>query len=978
MMPEEKDFFVSYTGADNKWAEWIAWILEEADYKTMIQAWDFNAASNFVLKMHSGATGTARTVAVLTPDYFKSAFTQPEWAAAFVDDPKSEQGKLIAVRVADFEPPGLFKAIVYIDLVGLDEIAAKEKLIKSIGSIVTGQRLKPDSKPAFPGTKSATARPLFPGISIASKLFLHNLPFASNPFFMGRDKMLQDLHTALSKNAAAAITQPQAVHGLGGVGKTQLAIEYAWQHQTDYDVVLWAAASSSGELHVNIAALTDLLHLRETETKEQHIKVKAVVDWMRSHQRWLLILDNADSKEAEAAVAILLPPGLQGHILVTSRRSDWPVNFTDLEVSVLPEPAAKDFLLKRAHKPDFIPGNDAEALAVAVELGCLPLALEQAAAYIVKHRISFSEYKRSLEQSRRRLLEFPSQGGTGYQQTVATTWLVTESQLSHTAIAILQLAAFFSPFDIPREIFTNAGELLSNVAGELLKVPRGESQTKLSAEEIQDALAELHEHSLIKLEPSVFSCHRLLQAVLLDRLESPLKENWMETAIALLAAAAVNPIEPSNWPFWSRLRPQIEAFLNNTKSFPQNLALPYLMMRLAAYYEHIGAYSLGVQLMRKAIDFTIAMGASQADVINSELNLARLLSDTAQFDEAEKLCKKLIHICEENKQITDQTFANIVTVLAQTMTQRDRFEESEQLHEQALQIIENDDKSEPVNLAAAINNLAEIMTIMGRFHEGEKQFRRSLAILEEHLGKDSPAVATVVGNLAACLHEQGILNESDKFYAEAEFLYRRALSIDEAAFGNDHPLYARDANNLGRFLHERGKFDEAETLIRQSLKIEESKREKNHPAIATSLSNLGRLLTSKGNFVESQYLLKRAISICELSLGRDNHDYATYQTNLAFPLIECGKLGEGEACFRESLRIDEKCFGAKHIEVARDLWNLACHLISINKLLEAEGLLRRASNIYKNSLGKKHSRTLKALHTIETVRTARTLKNIFK
>jgi hypothetical protein len=205
---------------DKKWAEWIAWILEEAGYKTLIQAWDFNAASNFVLKMQSGTNDTARTLAVLTPDYFKSAFTQPEWAAAFADDPKSEQGKLIAVRVTDFEPPGLFKAIVYIDLVGLDETAAKEKLIKSVGSIVTGQRLKPDSKPEFPGAKPSPVRPPFPGTPAGSKPFLQNLPFAPNPFFTGRDKVLDDLRAALQTKIAAAITQPQAVHGLGGVGKT--------------------------------------------------------------------------------------------------------------------------------------------------------------------------------------------------------------------------------------------------------------------------------------------------------------------------------------------------------------------------------------------------------------------------------------------------------------------------------------------------------------------------------------------------------------------------------------------------------------------------------------------------------------------------------------------------------------------------------------------------------------------------------------
>jgi len=340
-MPEGKEFFVSYTGADNKWAEWIAWILEEAGYTTLIQAWDFKAASNFVLKMQSSATDTSRTVAVLTPDYFKSAFTQPEWAAAFADDPKSEHGRLIAVRVADFEPPGLFKAIVYIDLVGLDEIAAKEKLIKSVGSIVTGKRLKPDSKPVFPEAKLSVIHAPFPGTTANSKQFLHNLPFNPNPFFTGRDKMLDNLHVALQQKATAAITQPQAVHGLGGVGKTQLAIEYAWKFQADYDAAFWAGASSSAELHARIAMLATVLNLTEKDVKEQEIKVQAVMGWLQSHNRWLLILDNADTKEVQDAILTILPPGLYGHTIVTSRIADWPVGYNDLVVSILPEDAAK-------------------------------------------------------------------------------------------------------------------------------------------------------------------------------------------------------------------------------------------------------------------------------------------------------------------------------------------------------------------------------------------------------------------------------------------------------------------------------------------------------------------------------------------------------------------------------------------------------------------------------------------------------------
>ena len=107
--PSRRIFFISYTGADKKWAEWIVWILEEAGYKIVIQSWDFNAAFNFVVKMQSGAMDATRTIAVITPDYFQSAFTKPEWAVAFADDPASESGKLVPIRVGDFNPPGSFQ-----------------------------------------------------------------------------------------------------------------------------------------------------------------------------------------------------------------------------------------------------------------------------------------------------------------------------------------------------------------------------------------------------------------------------------------------------------------------------------------------------------------------------------------------------------------------------------------------------------------------------------------------------------------------------------------------------------------------------------------------------------------------------------------------------------------------------------------------------------------------------------------------------
>ena len=141
-----KDFFISYNRFDKSWAEWIAWTLEEAGYSVVIQAWDFRPGGNFILDMQRAAAETEKTIAVLSDTYLKSAFTQPEWAAAFAQDPSALERKLIPVRVKDCQPEGMLKPIVYVDLVGTSKAEAKQKLLEMLQA-----RLKPDQEPDFPG-----------------------------------------------------------------------------------------------------------------------------------------------------------------------------------------------------------------------------------------------------------------------------------------------------------------------------------------------------------------------------------------------------------------------------------------------------------------------------------------------------------------------------------------------------------------------------------------------------------------------------------------------------------------------------------------------------------------------------------------------------------------------------------------------------------------------------------------------------------
>ena len=263
-----KDFFVCYNKADRRWAEWIAWHLEEAGYQVTIQAWDFRPGANFVLEMQRAATEAARTVAVLSPDYLAARFTQPEWAAAFAQDPTGEKGTLLPVRVRDCDLAGLLPQIIYVDLVGQEETVAKDALLAG----VQRGRAKPTTAPGFPGaaTRMVAERPRFPG-ALPS---IWNVPFRHNPNFTGRETILAALQTALTSGQPGA--QVQAICGLGGVGKTQLTAEHAYRHTADYNLVWWVRAEESTTLAGDLAGLAERLGLPEKDAKEQPVIVDAV------------------------------------------------------------------------------------------------------------------------------------------------------------------------------------------------------------------------------------------------------------------------------------------------------------------------------------------------------------------------------------------------------------------------------------------------------------------------------------------------------------------------------------------------------------------------------------------------------------------------------------------------------------------------------------------------------------------------------
>jgi hypothetical protein len=351
----------------------------------------------------------------------------------------------------------------------------------------------------------------FSGIS--ARRTIHNLPFPPNPAFTGREAELEALRRGLQQGGTMAVTQTVAVHGLGGVGKTQVAVEYAWKHIGDYSAVFWVKADSPESLDTSLAALCDVLRLPESSEYEQAVQIKAALDWLADHERWLLIADNADTDAAMKALCDRFPPRQPGHVLITSRISEWPVNIRDVRLDPLSPDHATRYLLDRIARRGHNAGDQAGARLLAQELGNLPIALEQAASFIVEARWSFDRYRQELRESRPELL------------SVAKTWSITLNQLTPLARALLRIAAWWFAIDaIPRGVFAADREVLAEALGK---------QATVSDLAIDKALGELNRLSLIRLANETFSVHRLLQAVEQDSLTDEEKKRWRVWAIRL-------------------------------------------------------------------------------------------------------------------------------------------------------------------------------------------------------------------------------------------------------------------------------------------------------------------------------------------------------------------------------------------------------------------------------------------------------------
>jgi hypothetical protein len=767
---------VSHAGRDRAWAEWVAWQLAEAGYDVELDCWDWAAGDNFMVKMRAALDQADRVVALFSQAYFEPArYTTDEWSAAMI---KTEGGghRLLPVRIEDITPPGLFRPIVLVDLFG---VAADEARRRLLGA-VCGAAGRPEKEPLFPGGSPAgklgqprAVGPRLPG----SVPRVWNLP-ARNPAFTGRDALLVGLRDRLVARDRAVV---QALYGMGGVGKTQLAIEYAYRFAGGYEFVWWVNAEQHELIGDQLTALAVKLGAAQPDTPTADA-FEALSEELRDRVRWLLIFDNADQPDD------LLPwlPTAAGHVVITSRYGGWQETAVSLEVEVFTRAESAAYLRESLPRLDA-----AEADGLADALGDLPLALAQAAGLMTQTGMTTSEYLTLLASTADVLKENPP---AGYPRSLAAATTIAYTRLAGEDAAagrLLELCAFLAPDPIPLTLFTTAPDQLPDPlpqrAGDMLAWRR--------------TLGVISRYALARIDGDTLHLHRLTQATLRHHLTDQQATVRQHVEHLLIAADPGEPENPPRWPAWARLLPHLLAADPAHSATPE---LRDLACNASWYLLRRGETTAGHDLAHHLYTtWRHDPGPDDRHTLSAANSLAVALRDLGRYTHARDLDQDSLI---REKRLRGDDHPNTLTSasnLAIDLYGLGEVQAARELDADTLarrRRVLGDDHPDTLTSAS---NLAVDLRALGEVRAARELDEDTLARYRRVLGDDHPHTLASASNLAVDLYGLGEVRAARELDADTLARYRRVL-------GDDHPHTLASANNLAISLRALGEVQAAE------------------------------------------------------------------------------------------------------------------------------------------------------------------------
>lgn len=763
-----------------------------------------------------------------------------------------------------------------------------------------------------------------------------------NKNFTGREDLLVDLRRRITDEEVTALL-PHALHGMGGVGKTQLAIEYAYRYQGDYDIVWWIPADQETLVRSTLAALAPRLNLTDVASGRIQDALNAVLDALRRgepYRRWLLVFDNADQPEP---VRALMPHG-PGHVLVTSRNHRWEGLADTVEVDVFTRAESVLFLRRRV---SHIAEQDDDRLAN--EVGDLPLALEQAGAMLAETAMSVDTYLGLLKQEAGKILgESPP---SDYPVPVAAAWSLSvqriRSETPH-AMDLLRRCAFFGPEPISMELLDRARYVLGPPLKDVLSDPIVISRTVRS----------LGRYALARIDNlhKTLQVHRLIQKLLRDELTAEESgEIRHEVHLLLAAADPGDPDEFANWLKYADLLAHAGPSLVLECREPDGRRLARNLVR---WLYVVGDFSTAQTFAEEALArWTADSGEDDADVLMMSRHLGNVLFARSYYHDAYALNKRTLERMRRVLGVDHEETLMLTNSYGADLRARGEFNLARELDEASIEMHRAVFGEDHPRTFMAINNLAVDYRITSAYSKAlALQIQNYQDRLDFYGRDDHPRVLYALDHIARAQRHAGqyaaARETAERVYRDYEELVRQRV------LPKDHPWVLGQANSLSIARRKVGAVSEGLELAEKVYEMHKKAFGVNHPDTLDSAINLGNTQRVVGNFDTAAALINSAMEGYKEVLGTDHPYTQSVIMNLAVILRLQGHANKARTLLDDVLRSLERMIGSQHDYTLICATNLASALADVGEIEKAREQGEQTLELCRATLGENHPHTL--------------------